>query len=100
MTIHLNTLLAILAMAAATITTRQAGLLVGHLLRLSPKAEDVLSSIPPSVLMAVITPTAFARGWAETAGCAVVALAANRLPLLPAAAAGVVTVAALRAAGL
>lgn len=100
MTVDLNTLLAILAMAAATIATREAGLLVGRLLRLSPGAEDILSSIPPSVLMAVVTPTAFATGWAETAGCAVVTLAANRLPLLPAAAAGVFTVAAWRAAGL
>lgn len=100
MSVDLNTLLAIFAMAVATITTRQAGLLVGRLLRLSPGAEDILSAIPPSVLMAVVTPTAFATGWAETAGCAVVALAANRLPLLPAAALGVVTVAALRAAGL
>ena len=100
MTIDMNTLLAILAMAVATIATRQAGLLVGRLLQRSPQAEDILAAIPPSVLMAVVTPTAFATGWAETAGCAVVALIATRLPLLPAAAAGVVTVATLRAAGL
>ncbi|MBB5274089.1 putative membrane protein [Rhizobium rosettiformans] len=100
MTIDLNTMLAILAMAVATIATRQAGLLVGRLLRLSPQAEDILAAIPPSVLMAVVAPTAFATGWAETAGCAVVALAATRLPLLPAAAAGVLAVALLRAYGL
>jgi len=100
MTTDLNTMLAILAMAVATIATRQAGLLIGRLLRLSQQAEDILGAIPPSVLMAVVTPTAFATGWAETAGCAVVALAATRLPLLPAAAAGVLTVALLRAYGL
>ncbi len=100
MTIDLNTMLAILAMAVATLATRQAGLLVGRLLNLSPQAEDILAAIPPSVLMAVVAPTALATGWAETAGGAVVALAATRLPLLPAAAAGVLTVALLRAYGL
>lgn len=100
MTIDLTTLLAILAMAVATIATREAGLLVGRLLKLSPNTEEILSAIPPSVLMAVVAPTAFATGWAETIGCAVVALSATRLPLLPAAAGGVLTVAALRALGL
>lgn len=100
MTIDLTTFLAILAMAVATIATRQAGLVVGRLLKLSPNAEEILSAIPPSVLMSVVAPTAFATGWAETIGCAVVALAATRLPLLPAAASGVVTVAILRAVGL
>jgi uncharacterized membrane protein len=100
MTIDINTLLAILAMSAATIATRQAGLLVGRLLQLSRETEEILGAIPPSVLMAVVAPTAFATGWAETMGCAVVALSATRLPLLPAAAGGVVTVAVLRAFGL
>ena len=100
MTIDINTLLAILAMCAATIATRQAGLLVGRLLQLSRETEEILGAIPPSVLMAVVAPTAFATGWAETMGCAVVALSATRLPLLPAAAGGVVTVAVLRAFGL
>ncbi len=100
MTIDFTTLLAILAMAVATIATREAGLLVGRLLKLSPSAEEILGAIPPSVLMAVVAPTAFATGWAETIGCAVVALSATRLPLLPAAAGGVLTVAVLRAQGL
>jgi uncharacterized membrane protein len=100
MTIDPTTFLAILAMAVATIATRQAGLLVGRLLKLSLNAEEILSAIPPSVLMAVVAPTAFATGWPETIGCALVALAATRLPLLPAAASGVVTVAILRAVGL
>ena len=100
MTIDINTLLAILAMSAATIATRQAGLLVGRLLQLSREPEEILGAIPPSVLMAVVAPTAFTTGWAETMGCAVVALSATRLPLLPAAAGGVVTVAVLRAFGL
>ena len=100
MTLDLMTVLAIFAMAAATIATRMAGLLVGRLLKLSPSTEEILGAIPPSVLMAVVAPTAFATGWAETIGCAVVALSATRLPLLPAAACGVLTVAALRSLGL
>jgi uncharacterized membrane protein len=50
--------------------------------------------------MAVVAPTALASGIAETLACAVTALAALRLPLLASAAAGVATVAVLRAAGL
>jgi uncharacterized membrane protein len=50
--------------------------------------------------MAVIAPTALATGWAETIACAVTALVALRLPLLPAVAVGVGTVVALRMAGL
>lgn len=100
MTIDMNTLLAVLAMAAATIATRQAGLLLGRLLQLSPETEEILGAIPPSVLMAVVAPTAFATGWAETIGCAVVALSGTRLPLLAAAALGVLTVALLRMFGL
>jgi len=100
MTLDLTTVLVIFAMAAATISTRMAGLLVGRLLKLSPSTEEILGAIPPSVLMAIVAPTAFATGWAETIGCAVVALSTTRLPLLPAAAGGVLTVAVLRALGL
>jgi uncharacterized membrane protein len=49
--------------------------------------------------MAVVTPTALASGPAETLACLVTALAALRLPLLPAAGAGVAVVALLRAVG-
>ncbi len=99
MTVDPTTLFAILAMAAATMSTRLAGLLVGRFLKLSRTTEEILGAIPPSVLMAVVAPTAFATGWAETIGCAIVAVAATRLPLLPAATSGVVTVALLRAFG-
>ncbi|MBU2329262.1 MAG: AzlD domain-containing protein [Alphaproteobacteria bacterium] len=100
MTLDLMTVLAICAMAAATVATRLAGLWVGRLLKLSPNTEEILGAIPPSVLMAVVAPTAFATGWAETIGCVVVAIAATRLSLLPAAACGVGVVAALRSLGL
>lgn len=56
--------------------------------------------VPPAVLMAVVTPTALASGLAETIACALTAIAALRLSLLPAAALGVAAVALLRGIGL
>ncbi|SIP92300.1 Uncharacterized membrane protein [Rhizobium sp. RU35A] len=94
------TLAAILAMMAATVFTRLIGALLVSRFTLSPRLERALTAVPPAVLMAVVTPTAIATGPAETIACLVAALAALRLPLLPAAGAGVVTVALLRAAGL
>ncbi len=100
MTLDVSTLLAILAMAAATILTRVSGLFLLRHVSLDGGRRKAIESIPPAVLMAVVAPTAFATGIAETAACAVTALAALRLPMLAAVAAGVVCVAALRAIGL
>lgn len=100
MTLDVSTLLAILAMAAATILTRVSGLFLLRHVSLDGSRRKAIESIPPAVLMAVVAPTAFATGIAETAACAVTALAALRLPMLAAVAAGVVCVAALRAIGL
>lgn len=94
------TLAAILAMMVATVFTRLFGALLINRITLSPRMEKALNAVPPAVLMAVVTPTAIATGVAETAACAVTAFAALRLSLLPAAALGVLTVAALRAIGL
>jgi uncharacterized membrane protein len=96
MSVDPNTLLAILAMAAATAATRLAGLVILRSFTLSPEAQRILQAIPPSVLMAVIAPTALATGWPETIACATVALLALRVPMLVAAAAGVFVVAILR----
>jgi uncharacterized membrane protein len=100
MTLDLQTLLAILAMAAATVFTRLSGLVLIRHFELSESSKNAIDAIPPAVLMAVIAPTAFATGWAETIACLVTALAARRLPLLASVALGVATVAALRAIGL
>jgi uncharacterized membrane protein len=94
------TLLAIVAMTAATVFTRLSGAFLMRRFSLGEKAERALTTVPPAVLMAVVTPTALATGVAETLACAVTALAALRLSLLPSAAAGVATVAILRAIGL
>lgn len=100
MTLDLNTLLTILAMAAATILTRVSGLVLIRYVEIDENRRTAIEAIPPAVLMAVIAPTAFATGWAETLACAVTALAARRLPMLASVVLGVATVALLRAAGL
>lgn len=100
MSLDPNTLFAILAMMVATVATRLGGLLLVHHVTIGPRARKALNAVPPAVLMAVVTPTALASGTAETVACAVTALAALRLPLLPAAFAGVATVAVLRGIGL
>lgn len=100
MTLDLATLAAILAMAGATVLTRLGGLLVLRFVALQPRTRRALDAIPPAVLAAVVTPTALSTGLAETIACLATALAALRLPMLPAAAVGVCFVALFRQAGL
>lgn len=100
MTLDSSTVLAILAMAAATILTRVSGIFLIRYLSIGQETREALDAIPSAVLMAVIAPTALATGWAETIACAVTALAALRLPLLLSVAIGVGAVVVLRAVGL
>ncbi|EUB96773.1 branched-chain amino acid transport [Rhizobium sp. CF080] len=100
MTVDLATLVAILAMAAATVLTRLSGLVLIRHVSLEGSRRKAIESIPPAVLMAVVAPTAFATGIAETLACAVTAFAALRLPMLVSVALGVACVAILRALGL
>ena len=94
------TMLAIICMAFATILTRVSGAFLVRYLTISDSTRIALDAIPPAVLMAVIAPTAFATGWAETMAAAVTALAATRLPLLACVILGVATVVIGRAMGL
>ncbi|MDB5525544.1 MAG: branched-chain amino acid transporter AzlD family protein [Rhizobium sp.] len=100
MTLDYQTFLAILAMAIATALTRVSGVFLLRYLTISEPTREALDAIPPAVLMAVIAPTALATGWAETIACAITAIAATRLPLLVCVIIGVMSVVALRAAGL
>ncbi|MFM2280054.1 MAG: hypothetical protein RLZZ444_2285 [Pseudomonadota bacterium] len=100
MTIDPATFAAILAMAFATIMTRLSGLVIHRFATIGDRHRRVLEAIPPAVLMAVVAPTAFATGWAETIACTLTALAALRLPMLPSLTIGVVAVALLRWVGL
>lgn len=97
MTIDPNTFLAIVAMAAATVLTRVAGLVLIRFVAISPQQKRALEAIPPAVLMAVIAPTALVTGPAETLATVATAIAAMRLPLLSAVAIGVLVVAVGRA---
>ncbi|WVT74343.1 AzlD domain-containing protein [Sinorhizobium chiapasense] len=96
MTIDLDALLAIVAMAAATIATRIAGLVLIRYVTIGENQKRALEAIPPAVLMAVIAPTALVTGPAETIAAAATAVAATRLPLLASVAVGVISVALLR----
>lgn len=96
MSLDWPTLLAILAMAAATYLTRIAGLWLVRFLSISGRVKAALDAVPPAILMAVIAPTAFATGWAETAAAGVTVLAALRLPFILAVITGVVSVVLLR----
>lgn len=98
MSVDFSTLLAIFAMAGATILTRTSGLFLMNRLTLNDRQKKVLDAIPPAVLMAVIAPVALATGPAETIAAAVTAIAATRLPLLASTGLGVATVALLRLA--
>ncbi|NVD38326.1 AzlD domain-containing protein [Ensifer sp. HO-A22] len=98
MTVDPNMLLAIVAMAIATVATRIGGLVLIRFVTIGETQRRALEAIPPAVLMAVIAPTALVTGPAETIATVVTALVAVRLPLLAAVAAGVVTVAILRMA--
>ncbi|MGK6312572.1 AzlD family protein [Neorhizobium sp. DT-125] len=100
MSVDFATLLAILAMAAATMLTRVGGLFLIRYVSLEGSRRKAIESIPPAVLMAVVAPTAFAAGIAETIACAMTAFAALRLPMLVSVALGVACVAFLRALGM
>ncbi|PST25444.1 AzlD family protein [Mesorhizobium plurifarium] len=99
MTVDPHTLLAIVAMAFATVLTRLGGLVLIRFMTIGPKQKQALEAIPPAVLMAVIAPTALATGPAETIAALATALVATRLPLLAAVAAGVIVVAVARVFG-
>lgn len=100
MIVDFSTLVAIIAMAAVTVLTRLSGLVLVWHLSLEGSRRKAIESIPPAVLMAVVAPTAFATGIAETIACVLTAIAALRLPMLVSVALGVFCVALLRAAGI
>ena len=97
MTLHLDTLAAILAMAVVTYTTRLTGVAVLRRYRLGPRLASVLEAVPGCVLVAVIAPAALGRGPGEAAAAAVTLLAALRLPLAAVVLVGVGAAAGFRA---
>ncbi|MEO8667797.1 MAG: AzlD domain-containing protein [Bauldia sp.] len=97
MTVDPVTLATIIAMGLVTWLTRIAGTFLAGRLVLEGRAKAAFDAIPPVVLMAVVAPTVFATGIAETLAALVTAVAATRLPLLATILVGVVSVVILRA---
>lgn len=96
-TVHFTTLLTIIGMGLATYSTRLSGLLLMRGVVVQGRLKAALDAVPPAVLMAVITPTVFMTGRAETLAAIVTAVAAYlRLPLLVVIMAGMLSVVRLR----
>jgi uncharacterized membrane protein len=96
--IHLSTFLAIMGMGLATYATRLSGFVL--LAGFNPKGrmKAALDALPPAILMAVIAPTVFLKGPAETIAALITAVAAYfRVPLALCIVIGVASVVALRA---
>lgn len=96
MSLDPHAVLAILAMALATYLTRVGGLWLLKLANVKGRTRAALDAVPPAVLMAVIAPTVFATGPAETIASGITLVAAFRLPLLAAVGIGVASVVVLR----
>jgi uncharacterized membrane protein len=78
-----STMLAIIGMGVATYTTRLSGLMLMRGVVVKGRLKAALDAVPPAVLMAVIAPTVFMSGIAETLAAGVTAVAAYlRAPLL------------------
>ena len=95
---HGDVMIAIAAMAAATVATRLAGLFVpAALAGKGGRIKAAFDALPAAVLAAIVAPALLASGWAEMlAGLAVVA-AARYLPLIPLIILGVLAAAGSRA---
>ena len=92
-TLHWSWLVVILGMAVATYATRISGLLLMRGVVVKGQMKAALDAMPPSVLMAVITPTVLMTGKAETIAAIITAIAAMfRLPLLATIVIGVASV--------
>ena len=100
-TIHWQWLLAMVLMGVATYSTRLSGLLLMRGVEVKGRMKAALDAVPPSVLTAVIAPTVFMTGHAETIAALLTAGAAFfRAPLLVTILTGVVSVVALRWLGV
>ena len=92
-TLHWSWLVVILGMAVATYATRISGLLLMRGVVVKGRMKAALDAVPPSILMAVITPTILMTGKAETIAAIITAVAAMlRLPLLATIVIGVASV--------
>lgn len=97
MSLNPQVLLAILAMALATYSTRVSGLYLMRGVAVTGRVKAALDALPPAILMALIAPTILATGVAETIAAVLTAAAAlMRLPLIVTIMIGVISVVLLR----
>lgn len=94
---NLDILTAILAMAAATLATRFAGLIVPAGFARRGRLKAAFQAMPIAVLAAIIAPAVLATGWPETIAAALTVAVAWHMPLIAAVVTGVVASAVLRA---
>ncbi len=97
MSLSPDALLAIAAMALATLATRLAGLFVPADFARSGRLAAAFAAMPVAVLTALIAPAILAASWADAAAGAITLLAAWRLPLPLVVVTGAAAAAGLRA---
>ena len=89
-------LLAIIGMAMVTILTRVSGYVLARSFAIEGRTRAALEAVPGSVLIAIIVPTVFTTGPAETIASLITLGLASRLPFILAVFGGVGTVVLLR----
>ncbi len=90
-------LLAIIGMALVTILTRVSGFVLARSFAIEGRTKAALEAVPGSVLIAIIVPTVFTTGLAETIASLITLGLASRLPFIFAVFGGVGAVVLLRA---
>lgn len=98
MSVDPTTMLAILAMGAATFLTRLAGWMLASRLVLVGRTKAAVEAIPGCMLVAVIAPLILLSGPADLLAGIITILAAWRLPLVAVLVIGVASAGLLRAA--
>ncbi len=89
-------LLAIIGMAMVTILTRVSGYVLARSFAIEGRTKAALEAVPGSVLIAIIVPTVFTTGPAETIASLLTLVIASRLPFILAVFGGVGSVVLLR----
>ncbi|PWR19357.1 AzlD domain-containing protein [Zavarzinia aquatilis] len=97
MSISAEALLAILAMAIATMACRLAGLVLPARLIGTGRLSRAFDAMPVAILSAILAPLLLTRGPADALAGLVVIVAAARLPMIPVIAIGIGAAAAARA---
>lgn len=96
MSVDLNVLAAIGAMAVATYLTRITGYLLANRLQFGPRGQAVVDAIPGAVLVAVIAPLVANGGPATWLAAVITGLCAWRAPMIVTIGVGIVSAAFLR----